>query len=99
MYVISCVCMCVCMYIFTYYLCLRNCTHVSIGMVLEALRQFGIENNTLVLFTSDNGPEVSTDILQTHCVLLSSMHSFIHLLITYVLLCATHRGHVCLPSY
>jgi membrane-anchored protein YejM (alkaline phosphatase superfamily) len=29
----------------------------SIGMILNALAELGIENNTLVLFTSDNGPE------------------------------------------
>eukprot|EP00607_Mallomonas_marina_P000099 CAMPEP_0182426610 /NCGR_PEP_ID=MMETSP1167-20130531/13123_1 /TAXON_ID=2988 /ORGANISM="Mallomonas Sp, Strain CCMP3275" /LENGTH=162 /DNA_ID=CAMNT_0024608179 /DNA_START=129 /DNA_END=614 /DNA_ORIENTATION=- len=29
----------------------------SIGTVLEAIRQLGIENDTLVVFTSDNGPE------------------------------------------
>lgn len=30
---------------------------VSIGRLLDALEDLGIENNTLVLFTSDNGPE------------------------------------------
>eukprot|EP01042_Synura_sphagnicola_P002146 gene2146-2565_t len=29
----------------------------SVGMVLQALRQLGIDNNTIVVFTSDNGPE------------------------------------------
>ena len=31
----------------------------SVGQVLAALRQYGIDQNTLVLFTSDNGPWLS----------------------------------------
>jgi arylsulfatase A-like enzyme len=30
----------------------------SVGRILQALKDLGIENNTLVVFTSDNGPEV-----------------------------------------
>uniref|UniRef100_UPI00358E34F0 arylsulfatase A-like n=1 Tax=Myxine glutinosa TaxID=7769 RepID=UPI00358E34F0 len=30
----------------------------SVGLILDTLRTLGIENNTLVFFTSDNGPEL-----------------------------------------
>ncbi len=30
----------------------------SIGRILASLKELGIENDTLVVFTSDNGPEV-----------------------------------------
>lgn len=31
---------------------------VSIGHILDALKELNIEEDTLVVFTSDNGPEV-----------------------------------------
>lgn len=33
-----------------------ECIDWSTGQILDALRQYGIEENTLVIFTSDNGP-------------------------------------------
>jgi arylsulfatase A-like enzyme len=33
-------------------------TDASVGAVLDALKQHGFEKNTLVIFTSDNGPEI-----------------------------------------
>ncbi|XP_048409800.2 arylsulfatase A [Stegostoma tigrinum] len=30
----------------------------SVGVILDALRDAGVENNTLIFFTSDNGPEL-----------------------------------------
>jgi arylsulfatase A-like enzyme len=29
----------------------------SIGLLLDAVKNLGLENNTLIVFTSDNGPE------------------------------------------
>lgn len=37
-------------------------TDWSIGQVLDALKRSGVEENTLVLFTSDNGPEVTGEV-------------------------------------
>lgn len=37
----------------------------GIGRVLEALEKVGIEDNTVVVFTSDNGPEFMSDYLTT----------------------------------
>jgi arylsulfatase A len=37
----------------------------GIGRVLEALKKAGIEDNTVVVFTSDNGPEFMSDYLTT----------------------------------
>ncbi len=37
-------------------------TDWSIGQVLDALRRAGVEDNTLVIFTSDNGPEVTGEV-------------------------------------
>lgn len=33
-------------------------TDAAVGAVLDALKRSGLDNNTLVIFTSDNGPEV-----------------------------------------
>ncbi len=35
---------------------------VGLGRVLEALREHGIEENTIVIFTSDNGPQMSPNV-------------------------------------
>ena len=40
----------------------------SIGKVLQAVKDLGIEEDTLVVFSSDNGPEGQTGV----CVLLST---------------------------
>ncbi len=37
-------------------------TDWSIGQILEALKQNGVADNTLVIFTSDNGPEVTGEV-------------------------------------
>ncbi len=37
-------------------------TDASVGAILEALRRGGFEKNTLVIFTSDNGPEVASEV-------------------------------------
>ncbi len=37
-------------------------TDQVVGKVLDALKRTGIEKNTLVIFTSDNGPEVSGEV-------------------------------------
>ena len=37
-----------------------NQTDWSVGQVLDALRRAGVESNTLVIFTSDNGPETNS---------------------------------------
>lgn len=37
-------------------------TDYLIGQVLDALRRTGAENNTLVIFTSDNGPEITGEV-------------------------------------
>src|SRR5207253_2043179 len=34
----------------------------TVGQVLEALRRTGLADNTLVLFTSDNGPEITGEV-------------------------------------
>jgi len=33
-----------------------ECIDWSVGQILDALRQYGLDENTLVIFTSDNGP-------------------------------------------
>ena len=44
-------------------------TDASVGLLLEALDRFGLAENTLVIFTSDNGcsPEAKFDELLTQC--------------------------------
>ena len=37
-------------------------TDWTVGQVLDALRRTGMENSTLVIFTSDNGPEVTGEV-------------------------------------
>lgn len=37
-------------------------TDWTVGQVLEALQRAGVADNTLVLFTSDNGPEISNEV-------------------------------------
>jgi arylsulfatase A len=37
-------------------------TDAAVGAVLDALRRGGLERNTLVIFTSDNGPEVAKEV-------------------------------------
>ena len=37
-------------------------TDAMVGKVLEALKKSGLESSTLVIFTSDNGPEVAAEI-------------------------------------
>lgn len=37
-------------------------TDWSVGQVLEALHRNGVANNTLVIFTSDNGPEITGEV-------------------------------------
>ncbi len=39
-----------------------NQTDWSIGQILDALQRTGVQDNTLVIFTSDNGPEVSGEV-------------------------------------
>src|SRR6185295_2024606 len=34
-----------------------------VGQVLDALRQTGAADNTIVIFTSDNGPEVAAEVV------------------------------------
>ncbi len=37
-------------------------TDAAIGAVLDALKRNGLDQNTLVIFTSDNGPEVASEV-------------------------------------
>jgi len=37
-------------------------TDWTVGQVLDALKQTGVADNTLVIFTSDNGPEISGEV-------------------------------------
>jgi arylsulfatase A len=37
-------------------------TDAAVGAVLDALQRSGLDNNTLVIFTSDNGPEVAAEV-------------------------------------
>ncbi|MGE3819253.1 MAG: arylsulfatase, partial [Isosphaeraceae bacterium] len=37
-------------------------TDWTVGQVLDALRRSGVENDTLVIFTSDNGPEITGEV-------------------------------------
>jgi arylsulfatase A-like enzyme len=34
----------------------------TVGQVLDALKRAGVEDNTLVMFTSDNGPEITNEV-------------------------------------
>lgn len=37
-------------------------TDATVGAVMEALRKHGLAKNTLIVFTSDNGPEVASEV-------------------------------------
>src|SRR5207249_465681 len=37
-------------------------TDYTVGQVLDALRRAGVADNTLVFFTSDNGPEITGEV-------------------------------------
>jgi arylsulfatase A-like enzyme len=37
---------------------LRECDN-NVGMILDALKRFGLEQNTIVMFSSDNGPAIA----------------------------------------
>ena len=50
----------------------------SVGRILQALKSLGIENNTLVVFTSDNGPEVRPPLTSSSLKLLQQVRDEAH---------------------